>query len=97
MDNVASFIERSKEFEQAHYSCRELLEERINNIEKYVTRWLLIAIGGLLLLTAAGFTYFHFRFMDLQKKVDYRYFLIEESLEDIHGVKLELGRVVRNY
>jgi hypothetical protein len=97
MENVTNFLERSKEFEQAHYSCKELLEDRINKIERFTSRWILIAIGGLFLFMTLGFVYFHFKFVDLRKKVDHRYFLLKESIEDVHNVKIENGKVIRNY
>ena len=97
MDNVKSFADRSREFEQSHYSCKELLEGRINKIETFVSRWILIAIGVLFLFTVAGFVYFHFEVVALRKKIDHRYFLLEESLEDIHKVRIENGQVVRDY
>ncbi len=96
-NNVTSFLNKSKEFEEAHYTCRELLQDRINNIETFVSRWILIAIATVFLIQILGFIYFHFSYVDLLKKVDHRYFNIKESLEDIHNVKIENGRVIRSY
>ncbi|OGI01345.1 MAG: hypothetical protein A2Y25_02495 [Candidatus Melainabacteria bacterium GWF2_37_15] len=97
MSNIKSFAERSRDFEEAHHSCRELMAAPLNKIENYVTKWLIAAIGAVILIQAVGFTYLYYELMHLRKKVDHRYFLIEESLEDIHHVKIENGKVVRNY
>lgn len=104
-DNVTSFFDRSKEFEEAHYSCKELMEAPLSRIENFVSKWLLIAIGVLFLVMITGFTYFHLELtslrknelVELRKKIDHRYFLLKESLEDIHKVKIENGEVVRDY
>lgn len=95
--NVTSFLNRGKEFEEAHYSCRQLLEERIKRIEVYVSKWILIALGSLLLLMSSGFVYFHYEFIKVRKKINHRYFNLKESLEDIHKVKIEQGSVIKNY
>jgi hypothetical protein len=97
MDNVRSLLERSKDFEEAHYTCKELLEERINRIEKYVTKWLAIGLAANLLLMAMMGVFFKFEFVKLRKRVDYRYFLIKESLESINGVKLDKGNVLQKF
>lgn len=97
MDNVRSLLERNKQFEEAHYTCRELLEDRINNIEKYVSRWLVIGLGVNFLFMALIAVYFNFQFISLRKKVDHRYFLIKESLESIHGIKLDKGNVAHKF
>lgn len=97
MSNVKSFAERSKEFEQAHSSCRDLLQEQIQKIENYVSKWLLIAISSVILIQAAGLAYFYFAIIDLRKKIDHRYFQTEEMLEDLYKVKIENGKVVREY
>lgn len=97
MSNVKSFMERSKDFEQAHYSCRELLSNQIQRIDNFVSKWLLIAVAVIFLVQASGFTYFYFELTKLRKKVDHRYFLTKESLEDIHRVKIEKGKVIRDY
>ncbi len=97
MDNVTSFLERSKDFEQAHYTCREILEERINKIENYVSKWILIAIGVMFLFMIASSIYLNYKINLVKKRVDYRYFLLEESLEEIHSLNLDKGKVIRNY
>lgn len=97
MNNITNLIERNKNFEEAHYSCKELLDDRINKIEKYVTKWLLYAIAGTFIFTASGFIYFHYKYIDLKKKVDHRYFQIEEMMEDIHKVKIDNGNVTGVY
>jgi len=51
------------------------------------------------------FAFFSYKFSQLEKivfdkvdlienKIDYRYFLTKDSLEDIHKVKIENGRVI---
>lgn len=97
MSNVKNFADRSREFEQAHHSCRELLQGQMEKIEQYTTKWILAAIAFVVLLQAAGFTYFYFELINLRKRVDHRYFLTKESLEDIHKLRLENGRVIREY
>ena len=97
MGDVTNFLERSKEFEEAHYSCRELLEEQLNKIEQYSTRWLVIAIGALFLFMFFGFIYFNFKLTEIRKRVDYRYFLLKENLESINHVKLDKGKIIEKY
>lgn len=97
MDKVTSLLERNKTFEEAHYSCRELLEDRINNIETYVSKWLVIGLGVNFLFMALVSVYFNFQFVRLRKKVDHRYFLIKESIESVHGVKLDNGNVLQKF
>lgn len=97
MDNVTNFMERSKEFEQAHYSCKELLEEPIGKIERFVSRWLLIALAANFAVMLLGFIFINKEITKIRKKVDHRYFQIEDILEDIHSVKIENGKVVRDY
>ncbi len=97
MEKVRSFLDRSKDFEEAHCTCKELMADQINQIGEYTCKWLLIAISANFLFMILGFVYFHFEIIALRKKVDYRYFLMVETLEDIHYVKLENGKVIRNY
>lgn len=97
MSNVKSLLERSKEFEEAHCSCKELLQDQIQKIENYICKWLLAAIAAVMLVQIIGFSYFHFELVKLRKKVDHRYFQTEEILEDINKVKIENGRVVREF
>ncbi|HSA07539.1 MAG TPA: hypothetical protein P5556_10220 [Candidatus Gastranaerophilales bacterium] len=97
MEKVASLFERNKNFEEAHCTCKELLDDKINKIETYVTKWLVISMSALFLFMSFGFAYFYFEAIKIRKRIDYRYFLIEESLEDIHNVKIENGKVIRNY
>jgi len=97
MGDVKNFIERSKEFEEAHYSCRELLQSQIQRIENYISKWIFLSIVGMLLIQISGFTYMYFEFIQLRKKVDHRYFLMKESLEDIHKVRLDNGKIVSDY
>ncbi len=97
MGDLKSFTERSREFEQAHYSCRELLQEQIEKIEKYTTKWILLSIAGMLLTQLAGFSYMYYEFIQLRKKVDHRYFLTKESLEDIHKIRIDNGKVISDY
>ncbi len=97
MGDVTSFLERSREFEEAHYSCRELLEKQLNRVEQYTTKWLLIAVGVLFLFMFFGFIYFNFKLVEIRKRVDYRYFLLKENLESIHHVKLDNGKVIEKY
>ena len=35
MGTVKSLLERSREFEEAHCSCRELMEDQLDTIENY--------------------------------------------------------------
>ena len=58
MDTVSSLLERSKRFEEAHCTCKELLEARIKKIEMFVSKLLPIAITTILLLQVLGFMYF---------------------------------------
>lgn len=88
MGNVTSFEERSKCFEEAHRACREVLGDRIGNIENFIGKWLPIVLGMLILVQLLGFTFFYFAYVDVLKKVDHRFFLLEESLEDIHKAGL---------
>lgn len=97
MNNVKSFAERSKDFEQSHYSCKELLQDQMQKIENYTCKWLLVAIASMVLIQIAGFTYFYFELIHLRKKIDHRYLQTEEVLGDIHKVKIENGKVVRDY
>ncbi len=97
MSNVASLLERSREFEEAHYSCKELLEGQINNIEKYASKWLVLGLAVNLLFMLVIAVYFHFQVIGIRKNVDHRYFLIQESLADIHKVKLDNGKVSQRY
>ena len=42
MGNVRSLLERSRDFEEAHCSCRELMEDQLQKIESYTTKWMLV-------------------------------------------------------
>ncbi len=97
MDNVTSFEDRSRCFEDAHRTCREVLGGRIKKIETFAGKWLPIAIGVLFLAQILGFVFFYFAYVDVLKKVDHRYFQIIESLEDIHKVQLNKGRLIRDF
>lgn len=97
MGNVKSLLERSRDFEEAHCSCRELMEDQLQTIENYTSKWLLIGLATLLLIQVLSFIFFSYKFTQLEKRVDYRYFLTKESLEDIHKVRIEEGRVIRDY
>jgi len=97
MDNVTSFLDRSKNFEEAHYSCKELLEERVDRIERFVSKWVLIAIAINFMFMLFGFICLNTASSKIKTKVDHRYFLIKEILEDIHNVKIENGKVIKKY
>ena len=101
MGNVRSLLERSRDFEEAHCSCRELMEDQLQSIEDYASKWLLIGLVVLLLVQILGFSFFYYKFTSeftrLEEQVDYRYYQTEEILEDIHKVKIEGGKVVRDY
>jgi len=97
MENLTSLKDRNKDFEEAHRTCKELLEERINKIETFVSKWLPIAIGAVFLFQILGFTFFYFAYVDIRKKVDHRYFKTIEALEDINKVKIENGKVIRRF
>jgi hypothetical protein len=94
MGNVKNLLERSREFEEAHYTCRELLQGQLKKIEDFSSKWTLVGLDVLLLFQVFSFIFFYNKFILLEKKVDYRYFLTEESLEDIHKVKIEDGKVI---
>ncbi|OGI01481.1 MAG: hypothetical protein A2Y25_02015 [Candidatus Melainabacteria bacterium GWF2_37_15] len=98
MGTVKSLLERSREFEEAHCTCKELMDKQLQKIEKYTTKWMLVGFSILLLCQVGSFIFFYNfsynKFVLLEKKIDYRYFLTEESLEDIHKVKIEDGRVI---
>ncbi|HSA05756.1 MAG TPA: hypothetical protein P5556_01095 [Candidatus Gastranaerophilales bacterium] len=94
MGTVKSLLERSRDFEEAHCTCRELMEDQLHKIESYTTKWMLVGFSILLLGQAGSFIFFYNKFDLLEKKVDYRYFLTKDSLEDIHKVKIEEGRVI---
>ena len=40
MGNVKSLLERSRDFEEAHCSCKELMEKQLQRIETYTTKWM---------------------------------------------------------
>jgi len=101
MGNVKSLAERSRIFEEAHCSCRELMEDQLQSIEDYASKWLLIGLAVLLLVQILGFSFFYYKFTSeftrLEEQVDYRYSLTMETLEDIYKVKIEEGKVVSDY
>lgn len=97
MGNVKSLLERSRDFEEAHCSCRELMNDQLKKIETYTTKWMLVGFGALFLLNVVSLTIFYSQIISVKEKVDYRYSLTMETLEDIHKVKIELGRVVSDY
>ena len=94
MGTVKSLLERSREFEEAHCSCRELMEDQLQTIENYTKKWLLIGLATIFLTQVISFIFFCYRFVELEKRVDYRYFLTKESLENINKVKIEEGKVI---
>ena len=105
MGTVKSLLERSREFEEAHCSCRELMEDQLQTIEDYTKKWLLIGLAALFIFQIFSVAFFYYKFSQLEKivfnkfdlienKIDYRYFLTKDSLEDIHKVKIENGRVI---
>lgn len=97
MGDVTCFAERDKKFQEAHCTCKELLDSRIGKIEAFIGKWLPIALGMLILVQLLGFTFFYFAYVDVLKKVDHRFFLLEESLENIHKVQLDNGRLIRDF
>ena len=94
MGTVKSLLERSRDFEEAHCSCRELMEDQLDTIEDYAKKWLLIGLASIFLIQVLSFVFFCYKFSELEKRVDYRYFLTKESLENINKVKIEDGKVV---
>lgn len=86
MGDVTSLYEdKNKSWEEAHCTCRELMQDQLQKIEDYNTKWILVGLSVLLLLQVGSFVYYYFEIKTLKKVIDYRYFLTKESLEDIHG------------
>lgn len=108
MGEIKSFSERSRDFEEAHKSCRQLIVGQLDRVENYVSKWILVGLGLIFLIQIAGFSYFYYklantnlmvekRLIDVKKKVDHRYFLTKETLEDLHKVRIENGKVVQDF
>lgn len=97
MGDLTCFADRDKRFQEAQCTCKELLDDRIKKIETFTGKWLPIAIGVLFVFQVLGFTCFYFAYIDVLKKIDHRYFKTKESLEEIHKVKIENGKVIRDF
>lgn len=55
---------------------------------------MMVVVIILLAIQGFSFMYFNYELTRIEDKVDYRYFLTKSTLEDIHKVKIEDGRVV---
>lgn len=97
VENITCLAERDKKFQEAHCTCKELLDDKIDKIETYISKWIPIAIGALFLFQVLGFSYFHYAYIKIRKKVDHRYFNTMEALEDLHKVKIDNGKVIRDF
>ena len=82
-------------------NSQELMDYQLKSIKFYLRKWMMVILISLLLIQGFSFIYFNYtvsqlneKLVILEKKIDYRYFLIIESLEDIHKVKIEDGRII---
>ena len=97
MSSINSFSERNRGFEETPFPSQELMDYQLQSLKFYLRKWMMVILIILLVILGFSFMYFNYEFSLLRKTVDYRYFLMEELMEDIHNVKIERGRVVREY
>lgn len=93
MSNPNYFSERNRDFEEPS-PAQELLDYQLKSMKFYVRKWMMVIIILVLVLQGLNFLYLNYKLTRVEEKVDYRYFLTKESLEDIFKVKIEKGRVI---
>ena len=75
-------------------NSQELMDYQLKSIKFYLRKWMMVILVSLLLIQGFTFMYLNDRFALIENKVDYRYFLTKDSLEDLFKVKIEEGRVI---
>ena len=93
MSDLNKITEKSKNLEETPY-FQELMDYQLRSFKFYLRKWMMIILVSMLLIQGLSFMYYNDQLLLLKKIVDYRYFLTKESLEDIHKVKIEKGRVI---